>query len=110
MTTATQKQIAFINRLIAEAGYETVADAAEAYGFRRIAASELTIRQASELIDWLKSGGRAAVETAQPFEPGQRFTSAQGSGRIITLLSDNRYLVKFDNGVSGFLTGPDFLN
>lgn len=56
MTHASGAQIDFITSLAAKAGYSSAFDAINAYGLGLRSASSLTIREASEMIDFLKSG------------------------------------------------------
>jgi hypothetical protein len=108
MTAITAKQINFIAALIRECGYASEIEAIDAYGLGLRTARDLDASEASELIDWLKAGGKAAVQTIQPLDVGSPFTCSQGAGKIITRLSDDRFLVKFDDGRSGFLTASEF--
>jgi len=103
MSHATGKQAAFITRLAKQAGFESNVAAVNAYGFGLKSPSDLTASEASEVIEWLLSGANP-VDSAPALELGTNFNSAEGTGRITTRLSDGRYLVKFTDGRSGFLT------
>jgi len=56
MNTATFKQIGFLKFLAGKAGFDGVTAAWQAWSGEIKGASALTIREASELIDELKSG------------------------------------------------------
>lgn len=103
---ATDKQVSFITRLVKQAGFNSNIDAVNAYGLGLRAARDLTVREASEVIEWLLSGA-TPVDSAPALDLGTSFNSAQGTGRITTRLSDGRYLVKFTDGRSGFLVAAE---
>lgn len=52
---STEKQISYIKSLARKLGFNSDVAAVDDYGFGIKAASSLTKREASELIDWLKT-------------------------------------------------------
>jgi len=106
MTTATDRQIGFITKLVSQAGFSSNIEAVNAYGLGLKAARDLTVSEASQMIEWLLSGA-SPIDTAPALETGTEFKSAQGQGRVTTRLSDGRYLVKFSDGRTGFLAAAD---
>lgn len=52
---ATSKQVSYIRFLASKLGFRDDVTAVDDYGFGIRSVSSLTIREASELIDWLKS-------------------------------------------------------
>ena len=70
---ATDKQIAFITALSAKAGHASNVDAINAYGLGLRTARDLTIGEASEMIDWLRGKPhRATIAPAIKVGKGDR--------------------------------------
>ena len=61
MTYSTDKQIAYLNSLLAKSEYVSAVEAVDAYGFGLKGFGSLTSRQASEMIEFLKAPGAAPV-------------------------------------------------
>lgn len=66
---ATDKQIAFITTLAAKAGHTSNIDAINAYGLGLRTARDLSVSEASEMIDWL-SGKPHRATIAAPVKVG----------------------------------------
>lgn len=61
MTYATDKQVSYLNSLLAKSAYARAVEAVDAYGLGLKGFGSLTSREASEMIDFFKT--QAGVET-----------------------------------------------
>ena len=61
MTYATDKQVSYLNSLLAKSEYGSAVEAVDAYGFGLKGFGSLTSRQASEMIEFLKAPAAAPV-------------------------------------------------
>lgn len=103
MTHSTEKQIAYLGSLARAGGFASNIDAINAYGFGLRSANSLSISEASQVIDWLKNGGKPIVAQKPAIEEGTEISHQGRSGRVITTLNDGRCIVKFSDGEAAFL-------
>lgn len=99
---ATDKQISYILRLVREAGFPSLSDAANEYGLGFKASSSLSVGEASQMIEWLKSGARPAQAAVAVLADGATVMSPAGEGVVITCMADGRAIVKSASGVAFF--------
>ena len=100
---ATDKQVALITRLVSKSAYPSTIDATNAYGLGLRTARDLSVIEASEMIDFLT--GKPHRASVAPGE-GTRVRHARfGEGTIQHLAPRKEAVVLFD-GVTGVRTFP----
>ena len=100
---ATDKQVALITRLVSKSAYPSTIDAINAYGLGLRTARDLSVIEASEMIDFLT--GKPHRASVAPGE-GTRVRHARfGEGAIQHLAPRKEAAVLFD-GVTGVRTFP----
>lgn len=111
---ATDRQIAFITTLSATAGHASNIDAINAYGLGLRTARDLTVNEASDLIDWLQGKPtKAEIEAPVAAKASKVRTTNKGgrvgaavrtkSGSDGVVISDNgaKIRVQFKDGSTG---------
>lgn len=97
---ATDRQIAFITTLAAQAGHASNVDAINAYGLGLRTARDLTVGEASEMIDWL-TGKPHRASVAAPIAVKVVKTGPNKGGRVgatVVTKAGTRATVVSDNG------------
>lgn len=100
---ATDKQIAFINNLVAKSAYPSTIDAINAYGLGLRTARDLSVIEAVEVIDFLT--GQLHRASKAPGEGTRVRHATFGEGTIQYLAPRKEAAVLFD-GVPGTRTFP----
>jgi hypothetical protein len=100
---ATDKQIAFITSLVAKSAYPSIIDAINAYGLGLRTARDLSVIEASEMIDFLT--GKPQRASKAPGEGTRVRHATFGEGTVQYLAPRKEAAVLFDSA-SGTRTFP----